>query len=34
MVKPLEDATYSLQVGELSQPVQTQFGFHLIQRTA
>jgi len=34
MVKPFEDATYSLQVGELSQPVQTQFGFHLIQRTA
>lgn len=34
MVKPFEDAAYSLQVGELSKPVQTQFGFHVIQRTA
>lgn len=34
MVKPFEDATYSLQVGELSQPIQTQFGWHVIQRTA
>ena len=34
MVKPFEDATFSLQVGDLSQPVQTQFGYHLIQRTA
>ena len=34
MVKPFEDATYNLEVGQLSLPVQTQFGFHLIQRTA
>ncbi|MFY8212178.1 MAG: peptidylprolyl isomerase [Candidatus Nanopelagicus sp.] len=34
MVKPFEDATFSLQVGDLSHPVQTQFGYHLIQRTA
>ena len=34
MVKPFEDAAFNLQVGQLSQPVQTQFGFHLIQRTA
>jgi peptidyl-prolyl cis-trans isomerase C len=34
MVKPFEDAVYNLEVGQLSLPVQTQFGFHLIQRTA
>ena len=33
MVKPFEDATISTPVGEISQPVQTQFGFHLIHRT-
>lgn len=34
MVKPFEDATYALEVGGISEPVETQFGFHLIQRTA
>lgn len=34
MVKPFEDATYSLSVGQISEPVQTQFGYHLIFRTA
>ena len=34
MVKPFEDATFALEVGGLSQPVQTQFGWPLIKRTA
>jgi large subunit ribosomal protein L4 len=33
MVKPFEDATVATPVGEISQPIQTQFGYHLIHRT-
>lgn len=33
MVKPFEDACFSMEVGEISEPVQTQFGWHLIQLT-
>jgi peptidyl-prolyl cis-trans isomerase C len=33
MVKPFEDAVQALGVGNYSKPVQTQFGWHLIQRT-
>lgn len=31
MVFPFEEATYNLQVGEVSMPVRTQFGYHLIK---
>ena len=34
MQKPFEQAAFSLKVGELSQPVHTDSGIHLIQRTA
>lgn len=33
MVREFEDACFNMEVGEISAPIQTQFGWHLIQLT-
>ena len=34
MVKPFEEAAFKLQVGQISEPVKSEFGYHVIKRTA
>ena len=33
MIREFEQAAFSLKIGEISQPIKTKYGYHIIKRT-